>query len=467
MSASWDRRPPAQLVKKQQAALRAQVVDAVAPFSPFWRARLAALGRSAASVTTLSGLASLPAAGERDVSPDGDPAGVAGLVLQAGESGFALHSDGPTLRKALTRRLVVPGSYRAIVENDTRPTSYVWAGLGMRFPLASTRSDLDVVARAGARLWQVLGLTRADVVVSALPTLPTATTQALQLGALGAGAPLLAPGERTESVAAALALVPASVLVLPSLGGGALLRTLAEGGAPLATVRTVLVAPAPYDDEREDVRAALASTDAKDAVVLGVHVPDGHRLVWGECRPSGGSTGLHSYPDLEVVEGVDPETGERPGGDGPQEVVVTQLGMRGSALLRWRTGDLADAVSSGSCPACGRTVPRVVGLRRAALVPELALRTGAAPVDLRAVASAVRGRTDVRDWRVVLGRSARDDADELLVHVVPSDGVDASDVAVGVARDLRVACGLLPTQVVVAEPGELPAGEPLTAHVLG
>jgi phenylacetate-coenzyme A ligase PaaK-like adenylate-forming protein len=202
-------------------------------------------------------------------------------------------------------------------------------------------------------------------------------------------------------------------------------------------------------------------------VLLAVHVPDGHRLMWGECRPSSGATGLHTYPDLEVAGLVDPESGETAPGEGPHEVVLTQLGLRGSALLRWRTGDLAEAVTDSPCPSCGRTVPRVVGTRRAALVPELALRTGARPVDLRAVMSAVSGRTDVRDWRVVLGRSARDDADELLVHVLPVPGTEASDVAVGVARDVRVASGLLPTQVVVVEEGRLPLGPPVTRRVLG
>lgn len=445
--------------------MRAQVLDAVAPFSPFWRGRLKALGRTASSAASLSGLATLPAAGERDVCPDGDPAGAAGLVLQAGESGYALHADGPRLRQALTRRLTAPGSYRAIVEQDTRPTSYVWAGLGLRFPVASTRSDLDVVARAGARLWQVLGLTRADVVVSALPTRLTAPVQALQLGALGAGSPLLAPGPQAEAVAAALALVPATVLVVPVLGGSALVDELADAEAALGTVTTVLVVGAPYDDERAELRAALDEAGLERAVLLAGHVPDGHRLMWGECRPSAGRTGLHSYPDLEVVDLVDPETGEP--GSGAGELTLTQLGMRGSALLRWRTGDLADAVAEAACPSCGRTVPRVTGLRRAALVPELALRTGDRTVDLRAVASAAGGRPDVRDWRVVLGRSGRDDADELLVHVAPVAGADAAQVAVGVARDVRVACGLLPTQVVVAPDGALPSGEGLTGRLLG
>jgi hypothetical protein len=190
-------------------------------------------------------------------------------------------------------------------------------------------------------------------------------------------------------------------------------------------------------------------------VVLAVHVPDGHRLLWGECRESAGRTGLHTYPDLELVQLVDPETGEA-STEAAGELVVTQLGFRGTALLRWRTGDLVQGIEEGTCPSCGRTVPRVTGLRPAVLVPALDLRGGPRAVDVRGVCAALVGRADVLDWRVVLARSARDDADEVLVHVVPADSADSAEVAVAVARDVRAAAGLLPTQVVIAEEGDLP-----------
>ena len=467
--ADWDRRTTQQLAKQREALVKTQVVDVVGPFSPWWRARLKTLGRTATAAGSLAGLTQLPAAGERDICPDGNPAGAAGLVVQAGETGFALHAQGPVLRKALASRLARPSSYRAVVEADTRPTSFVWAGLGMRFPVASTRSDLDVVARAGARMWKVLGLTGADVVVSALSPLPTASVQALQLGALGAGSPLLAPGDDSTEVAAALRLVPATVLALPSASAEALLDDLCELDAPLGQLKTVLLIGAPYDDERAGVRAALTRAGVPDScLVLAAHVPDGHRLMWAECRQSGGRTGLHTYPDLEVVQFVDPETGEDAAAtSGAREVVVTQLGLRGSALLRWRTGDVADALAEDACKSCGRTVPRVVGLRAGALVPMLALRTGVRAVDLRGVAGALVGRSDVVDWRIVIGPSDRDDADEVVVHVVPPEEAEPADVAVAVARDIRSVAGLLPSQVVVAVDGELPsAGVPLSRRVL-
>lgn len=449
--AAWDRRSPAATAKAQAGAVRRQILDVIGPFSPFWRQRLRELGRTAQEVASADAVRRLPAVGERDVCPDGDPAGAAALVVQAGEQGWALHAEGPRLRKALARRVVSRDAYRAVVEQDTRPTSFTWAGLAMTFPIASTRSDLDVVARCGARLWQVLGLTRADVVVSGLPLLPTAAAQALSLGALGAGSPLLAPGDSPDALAAALRLVPATAVALPAADAAARLEELADAGAAMDAVRTLLLVGAPDPAEREQAAEALERAGVGDGAVLAMHVPDGHRLAWAECRPSAGATGLHTYPDLELLDVVDPATGED--APAPGELVLSQLAVRGSALLRWRTGDVVDAVESSPCPACGRTVPRVLGTRRGALVRTVNLRSGPAAVDLRAVAAALVGRPDLDDWRVLVAPSCRDGSDQVLVHVIPADGADDAEAAVAVAEAVRATSGHLPTQVVL---GDLP-----------
>ena len=454
----WDKRSATHQAKDQHAALRAQLVDVVGPFSPFWRERLKALGttptKAAADLTKVAPI------GERDVCPDGDPRGAASLVLQAGESGWALHAEGPQLRRALASRIARRGSYQAAIEADSRPTSFVFAGLGLRYPVASTRHDLDVIARAGARLWKVLGLTRDDVLVAAMATEASAPYQGLQLAALGAGAPALFPGDDPDEVAAALRLVPATVVALHSDTAEEMLDDLDEAGAPLVTVATVLLVGAPSEDERAAVHEALDRIGISPRV-LAVHVPEGHRLLWGECAEG---SGLHTYPDLEIVQLVDAETGETNDGVGPDEIVVTQLGMRGSALLRWRTADLADSLETGTCQ-CGRTVPRLTGVRRHALVPLLALRSGHRGVDLRGLAAALDGRPDLADWRIVIGPSPRHEHDEVVVHVVPAPDVDAADVAVAVARDVRAAAGLLPTQVVVNEDGTLPDGDRISRRV--
>jgi phenylacetate-coenzyme A ligase PaaK-like adenylate-forming protein len=442
-------------------AVREQVRDVVAPFSPFWKERFTEAGIKPHSVSRVRDLAKVPAVGERDVCPDGDPAKAARLVVQTTETGYALHAPGPSLRKALWRRTANVDAYKRQVEGDTRATTYVFDGLGFRYPIASTRSDLDLVARAGARLWQVFGVTSNDVIVNALPLGPSTEQLAIQYAAIAGGSPAFHTGSDPEDVARTLRLVPASVLVVDAAGASRLIDELADIGAPLTGLKTVVLVGAPTPVERGAARQALVAAGVSGAVLLGAHAPSGARVLWGECRESaaGVSAGYHTYPDMEVVQLLDPETGDTPGADvRTAELVLTQLGFRGSALLRWRTGDLvAGEIETGRCSSCGRMTPRVPEtIARAALVTDYKPTRGSATnVDLRALAGALVGRPDVVDWRGVLRTSQRDGADELLVHVVPATGADAAEVTVGVARDVRVAAGTLPSQVIAATPEDL------------
>jgi phenylacetate-CoA ligase len=473
----WDRLDPAALAAGQEAALRDQLRHVIGPFSPYWRRRLRELAVDPASIRRVSDLLAIPAVGERDVCPTGDPAEAAGLVVQATENGFAEHSPGPVVRRALLWRLRSSDGYRRVVDAAVRPTSFVFGGLAVRFPVASTRSDIDLMAVAGARLWQVLGLSDADVLASAVPVRASTEHRCLELAALATGTPALFPGDDPHLLAETCRLATVRALAVPTARAADTLAGLADRRVPLSGLRTLLLVGAPSPAERRAARLGLAAAGAPDGVaVLAVHAPSAARLLWGECRDGGDA--LHSYPDLEVLQLVDPDTGEdlpEPGAPGPAELVLTQLGFRGSALVRWRTGDLVDGpLALGPCPACGRTVPRIPtrALHGGGLVahvdsgsPGGGLDTDLA-VDLRAVCAALAGRADLRDWRVAVGTRQRDGRRQLMVHVAV-DG-DPSASALGVASDLRAAAGLLPGQLVVttAEDFRPPEGRPLTRRVV-
>jgi hypothetical protein len=443
----------------QDRLVRDQVRHAVAPFSPYWKSRLAQLGTAAGSIDSVAKLETVPAVGERDVSPNADPGGMAALVLQAGEGGFALHAAGPTLRRALRLRLTRRDAYRRLVETDTKPTTYLWSGLGFRYPLASTRGDLDAVARAGARMWSVLGLEASDALLSAVPLGQTVEHVGLQYAALAAGAPAMFAGDDPADVVATARLAPPAVLAVQSFAAAAIVSALVDADAA-TRLRTVVLVGMPTDAERAAATEALGD-HATGVTVLAVHAPAGARVLWAECREAGADGGLHTYPDLDVVQLVDPETGE-PAADGG-EVVLTQLQLRGSAMLRWRTGDLtASRIDATTCVGCGRTVPRLRDVHRAALV--LASDDGRA-LDLRSLAGALAGRADVDDWRVVLQRRARDGRTQVVVQVATA--ADPGQVAAGAAGDVRSLAGVLPTQMVVGE--ELPeavSGEALTPRIV-
>ena len=146
--ASWDKRADNQLRRLPDELVRGQV-RAVAAGSAYWRARFAAIGRTPASISGAAALESVPAVGERDVSPAGDPAAMAALVLHGGERQFALHSSGPQLRRAIRLRATAKPAYRRIVDSETKPTSY--AAVWRRRPSVSIKRPDDAAnARSGS-----------------------------------------------------------------------------------------------------------------------------------------------------------------------------------------------------------------------------------------------------------------------------------------------------------------------------
>jgi hypothetical protein len=454
---AWDRLSDTALRKQQDRLVAHQVQHVVGPFSPYWKARLAELGRRPSSIGSAAAIEGLPAAGERDIAPDGDPTGMARLVVQASEGGFVLHAKGPTVRRALRHRVAGGDRYARLIAHETRPTSYVWAGLGFRYPIASTRADLAVIARTGARLWAIAGLTEHDALLSTVPIGSTTEHLALSYAAMAAGAPALFPGAEPSAFVAAARLARPTVLAVPSRSAVEVLTTLTDADVSLDTVQTVLLVGAPTDEQR----AAVAEL-VPGAAVLALHAPSGARVLWAECRQGGAAAGLHTYPDVDLVQLVDPDTGDLASDGG--ELVLTQLGMFGSALLRWRTGDLTSGrIDTSSCPGCGRRVPRITAVRAGALV--LTSDDGRT-LDLRSVAGALSGRTDLADWRVVVGPRRRDGRGQVVVHLVPIG--DPGEAAVGAATDIRTVAGLLPTQLVVStipDLGGLP-GDALTPRLL-
>lgn len=461
---SWDRLDPQARARATDEAIHSQFAHAVGVFSPYWIEKLASLGLDPAGIRARDELAAIPAVAERDIAPTGDPAEFGSLVLRIPEH-WAMHAEGPRLRSALLSRLRDRDAYRRAVMMDRRPATFFSTGLGMDYLVAATRGDLDLMARAGARLFDVLGISASDALLVALRPNRTVSYRGLVLAALASGVPALTAG--AEGLAEAIRLFPATVLAAESGRLADVLEELAASGAELGQLRLALAVGAPSEEDRLAAEQALADSGAApDAVVLAVHAPAGARVLWGECHQAGaGERSLHTYPDLEVVEVCDPDTGESYVGEGPGETVLTQLGFQGSALVRWRTGDLVDGpLLTQACSGCGRAVTRIPteGLLAGALVVEVnGIRT-----DLRAVAAVLAARPDVSEWVLAAGRRARDGAGALIAHLAV-DGRDAGDVALEVAEALMDGPGPV-TQIVATDQGSLrrPSGDALTARIV-
>jgi hypothetical protein len=296
-------------------------------------------------------------------------------------------------------------------------------------PIGSSDADLDRLAAIGSGWLGLAGVQEADAIVSVLPAGPNLGHWQLVLGARQAGVSavhLAGPA----SPARVFSFGP-TVLAGRPLDLARLVEAARAEGRPVGEVHTLLAVGEPLE---AGLRARLAGLlGAPDAAVVSAWAPAGVRALWGECRRG---HGLHTWPDSEVIEIVDPLSGTPvgPGADG--EVVWNPLGWHGTVFVRLRTGVFATLVL-GPCRSCGWGGPRLVV-------------SSSVPSFLAALDHDSR----VSDWqaelRVVDGR------EELVVFLAPAPGESLEDLLGQLDEQLSA------TQYVVLERTALDAR--LAAH---
>lgn len=408
MATRWDRRNPRARDRERGAALRAWLNREVRPFSAFWRERL-----EGTRVVGLAGLRQVPVLDEAEAAIAGGPGGPA-LLLTPDERAFKRHADRGELWRAAWELRGGRRGRRDLLYRRYQPVHVHEAGVAKLLSIAYTRTDLDRLHLAAARLAEVLGLTAADRLVNVVPVGPSVAFWSLYHLGVAARLPAVHPraGKELEpALRRGAGVLPPTVVAAPAGDVPQLLELLADSPVDVSQLRTILwVGDPPTDPERIDTVTRASRLAGRDVRVQAVWAPDSARVLWGEPRPAEddppeATYGLATYPDLEVVEVRDPDRDTPVDEAEPGELVHTSLGWRGTATVRLATGAwVGGLVTSVPCPRTGRTVPR--------LAPEAV--TGAwqprvagdnrqtTRVDLRGVGGALRAAgavpPDVRDW---------------------------------------------------------------------
>lgn len=220
-------------------------------------------------------------------------------------------------------------------------------------PIGYSAEDLDRLGEVGRVGLEMAGLGPYDVLVSIGPPGPHLSFWQLALGARrgGVSAMFLGPATGPRDLAR---LAPTAVAGRPG-DLARILQAAADEGHGLPNLHTLVVVGDPLDPSTRRRLTDLASAWGQHPAVVSLWAPAGVRALWAECR---GGVGLHTWPGFEVIELVDPLSGNPipAGTDG--EIVWSPIGWKGSVVLRLRTATYA-ALETQPCPGCGRTSPRL------------------------------------------------------------------------------------------------------------
>lgn len=157
------------------------------------------------------------------------------------------------------------------------------------------------------------------------------------------------------------------------------------------------------------------------------------KMAFPECPAENGASGFHLSPDLAYIELVDPRTGRPVPPGHPGEIVFTPLDARGTVVLRYRTGDIAEGgLTWARCPHCGRTCPRLLGpISRVSEIRELHLdKVKGTLVNFNILEHLLDDQKGVAAWQIELTKHNSDphDVDELILHVAPEPGMNTEDL---------------------------------------
>ncbi|MHB8512328.1 MAG: phenylacetate--CoA ligase family protein [Actinomycetota bacterium] len=459
MAQPWDQRSPSEQRRIQNGLVNQTLVQMALAHVPFVRAKFQRAGIDARLIRTIDDLQKVPMTMRRDVvDPVRNPDGPHALVLKGTAEGVKRFSDRSVLwRVALSRLYGGEEHQQLAIEAASRSVHIHLAdGPGGVIPISYTRDDLDLLARAGARLSRVLGLEREDRLANIVPFGPSLDFWGIFYMAHGTGMTALHTrregGDLAQALAAAFSEGAPTAIALPADEAPEFPAALKESGVSIEHLRVVVaVGRSLSRSERERLGEALLKAGAP-ARIAAAYGPAEGRFLWGECSVPAGTTetfGFHTYSDMEVVEVARPDTGDPLAEEAPGEIVVTPLGFRGGGAPRWRTGDFAlGGLTMRPCPNCGRTIPRLgPSVRRNAWQRRIVLGGHRVRFDFRDPASALQG---AKDWQIEL--RTKDGSHEVFVYAVGSDNEVGPVIALYEAMSRW---GTPPTQIVLSNDQEI------------
>ncbi|HVF11978.1 MAG TPA: AMP-binding protein [Actinomycetota bacterium] len=445
---SWDALDQEDLARLRDKKLRRQVRFQLYAYSPFYRRVFDQAELRAEGFNGLADLQKVPTIGRSILAEDPE-----GFVLNPERSLIQRWGSGSQLAELAMDTLLrgvehaddlLKNEYQTVHVLETTGTT------GEPIPVSLSRRDLAVLATQGRRALEVAGVGKTDVVLNLMEPSSAGGFWPLWLGGVALGIKQNAPGFLEPQQAAALASkMKASVV----LGTGEDVLEMLEVGLRLESLRKVVLGP---QSTGPVLRRRIQERSSGVQVIATYGFAEG-RSIWAECAAANGAldSGFHLSGDLDLFEVISPRSGKAVKAGDPGELHFTGLDQRGTALMRYRPGDVAmGGLRTGRCPYCGRMTDRIIGpIRRAENLLEIQpAGSEALAIDVEMLAD-VLSHPGLANWQVEVGKSDGEPRgpDELYVLFEPRSNVDASALVVDLDQSFRSEIGFSPTQFVLSD----------------
>lgn len=464
-NSSWHRLERGEVLARQGRRLHRYLRDCVLPFSARYGEVFRARGLTADDIRSVADLEKVPFTRKEDLLPtDENPRRALDFVLKPEPAALARRPA--TVLRALWRgrervREELGREWRPVFMTSTtgRSTEPV--------PFLYTARDLELLGLGGGRIVELGGVAADERMLNMFPFAPHLAFWYMHHAGLDRNVFALATGGGkvmgTEgNLRAILKLRPQVLVAMPTFLYHVLTLAADEGRRIEGLRILVLGGEKVPDGTRRKLGELCARLGSPGVRIMATYGFTEAKLAWSECpiTPGERPPGYHLYPDLGIIEIVDPKTGNVvPDGTGG-EIVWTPLEARGTVVLRYRTGDhCEEGLRWEPCPCCGRRMPRLCG-RISRVSDRRSMRfqkIKGTLLDFNALEHALDDLPGVATWHLEL-RKVRDDPlelDELVLHVAREPAAEAAALESEIRDLLRANFEISPNRIEFRSAAEL------------
>jgi phenylacetate-coenzyme A ligase PaaK-like adenylate-forming protein len=453
---------PGELREIQNKKLRDFISCKLYPFSPYYRNLFDTHKIKPRHIKTIADLRIIPFTKKEDFMPTKEnPERFKDFILQPTESLIKKYLRKDKLFELGLLKILRGNEYVTHAMNKEFRPIFLTATTGTtNLPVSFLYTDFDIenLRISGYRLLSVFAARDGIRTVNLFPYAPHLAFWQTVFGGLSFNSFVLSTGGgkvvSTQGNIDAISKVRPDVLIgIPSYVYH-VVRTAGEMGRDFSFVHKVILGASsvPPGFKRKLVDL-LKNMGARHVRVMGTYGFTEAKCAWGECPTAiKVSSGYHTYPDKEIFEIIDPETGEvkKEGQDG--ELVYTSIDARGSCVVRYRTGDIVKGgITYAKCPYCKRTVPRISSdISRSHNIKNLQLsKVKGTLVNLNTFAEIFEAEKGVEEWQVEIRKKDNDayEVDELLVYLSVSNGADRQKLVERLNNKIRTATEVTPNEI--------------------
>lgn len=450
-----------QIRELQDRKLRHFIRTQVYPFSAYYRRLFDQHKINPRHIQGVSDLKLLPFISKADLVSKDDPQRFMDLILKP---------DLPTIRAfwpkykllnmAVHSWLRGKAAVQEELAREYRPIfmTFTTGTTNSPVPVTYARYDLDNLCISGSRMVSLFNIRTDERIMNIFPFAPHLAFWQTFFGALEADIFALSTGGGkvmgTEGNLTAIRRTkPSVILGVPSYIYH-MVRHAQHKQDDLSFIKKIVLGAGRVTPEyKQKLASMLADCGAKDVMIFGTYGFTEARMAWAECPTENHlSSGYHLYPDKEIFEIIDPETGAVLPDENDGELVYTPLDSRASLVMRYRTGDFVKGgIRHEPCPYCGRMTLRLSSdISRLSDTKGLQLsKIKGVLVNMDHFAQALNSMADVDEWQIELRKHNNDpyDIDELIVYVTPKKEVNEAAFSDKLKDRLMGATELAPNEI--------------------